>query len=385
MKIGIIPRASNTKSGGYQYSLSAVAALTSNSMHDYYFFINEHDLEIFSFVNGEKILIDSSENLLSRTCRIFSHYIKLKPPFGQYRSLNNIQLDILILLSPASLIGLQYKKRYIVPIHDLMHRYYPNYPENKYFNSIAKDLRFRMAATGAAFTIVDSEQSREDIFKFYGVSKERIKVIPFVPPPYIFENRQMPLIESTSLIRKFNLPSKFIFYPAQFWYHKNHIRLLHALKFIKDEYNEEINLVTVGTDRGVYKKFKIEARRLSVENQIYHLGYVDNKEIVALYKHAVALVFPSLFGPTNIPIVESILLSTPVVCSNLFAMPEQIGDGGLLFDPFNPEDIAEKIHRIWSSDILRKNMITNCRKISENITLEGYWQRWQETVEEALS
>lgn len=50
-------------------------------------------------------------------------------------------------------------------------------------------------------------------------------------------------------------------------------------------------------------------------------------------------------------------LGTSLMCSNLFSMPEQVGDAGLLFDPFNIEDMAEKIYRIWRDENLRQELI----------------------------
>jgi glycosyltransferase involved in cell wall biosynthesis len=93
---------------------------------------------------------------------------------------------------------------------------------------------------------------------------------------------------------------------------------------------------------------------------------------VALYKKAVALVSPSLFGPTNIPPLEAMILDTPVVCSNLFFMPQQVGDAGLLFDSFNVEDIAKKIYRIWVDKDSRQKLIKKGYNKVENLTFENY-------------
>ena len=121
-----------------------------------------------------------------------------------------------------------------------------------------------------------------------------------------------------------------------------------------------------------------------MEKQVFILGYLSEKEIVALYKTSIALVYPSLIGPTNIPILEAMVLGTPVLCSNLFSMPDQTGDAGLLFDPFNVNDMVEKIHRIWVDENLRQELIQKGYKKVKNMTLENFAMQWEKIIEEAL-
>ena len=126
-------------------------------------------------------------------------------------------------------------------------------------------------------------------------------------------------------------------------------------------------------------------KTLNMQNQILNLGYVTDIEVVALYKKAVALVFPSLFGPTNIPPLEAMVLGIPVVCSNLFSMPDQIGDAGLLFNPFDVKDMALKIHRIWTDEKLRSDLRKRGYKKVESLTLENYARQWEKIIVEAMS
>ena len=110
----------------------------------------------------------------------------------------------------------------------------------------------------------------------------------------------------------------------------------------------------------------------------------SEKEIVALYKKSIALIFPSLFGPTDIPCLEAMVLGVPIACSNLFEIPNQVGNAALLFNPFKTEDITEKIYRIWTNEKVRKELIENGKIMSKNITLENYAKNWGKTIEEAL-
>ena len=94
-----------------------------------------------------------------------------------------------------------------------------------------------------------------------------------------------------------------------------------------------------------------------LDKNVTILGFVSNENVTYLYKHAVGLVMPSYFGPTNIPPLEAMALGCPVAVSNKYAMPEQVGDAGLLFNPDSPEEIAACIKAMWLDDTLRQHMI----------------------------
>ncbi len=121
-----------------------------------------------------------------------------------------------------------------------------------------------------------------------------------------------------------------------------------------------------------------------MQDQVFHLGYVSDKEIVALYKRATALIYPSLAGPTNLPPIEAMILGTPVLCSNLFAMPEQVGAAGLLFDPFSIGDMAEKILRLWTDNSLRQQLVQRGYEQVKDLTQENYARQWETVIETAL-
>jgi glycosyltransferase involved in cell wall biosynthesis len=73
------------------------------------------------------------------------------------------------------------------------------------------------------------------------------------------------------------------------------------------------------------------------------LGYIDYEDIPYLYKMAQMLVMPTLFESVSIPIYEAFALGVPVCCSNVVALPEQVGDAALIFDPNDSADMAEKM------------------------------------------
>lgn len=386
MKIGILAVDRDSKKwGGYQYSLSVIHSLLTKDKyeHDYFICDNKPERFLCDTTKSELIFVPQAESLFVRIFKKIAIMLNLKFPFGMYKTIHKLKPDLLVIPKVAGLAGCYLKIPYITCIHDIMHKYYPAFPEYPAHVRIKRNFVYKKAAQNALFTVVDSEHGKEDLVRFYNIDRDKVEVIPFIPPPYVFKYKDMSVEEAEELILKFDLPDRYIFYPAQFWFHKNHIRLIKALFLIKEKCGEKISLVLVGTDKGYLNKVISLADDLRINDQIYYLGYVADREAVALYKKAIALIFPSLFGPTNIPIVEAMVLGTPIACSNLFAMPDQVDGAGILFNPFDEEDIAEKVYTIWRDSNLRDRLVEKEYEKSVNVTIESFANKWNEVINKA--
>ncbi len=89
----------------------------------------------------------------------------------------------------------------------------------------------------------------------------------------------------------------------------------------------------------------MRSERFGLQEKVRHLGYVEQDDLHSIYKLATALVMPSLFESVSIPIYEAFQVGTPVAASNILAIPEQVGDAGLLFDPKSVDSIKQAILR----------------------------------------
>jgi glycosyltransferase involved in cell wall biosynthesis len=390
-RIGILnPVRTVNLCGVFQYTMTLTEGLKNNSRHEYLLFYEDPEFKKFCVgsQNYKLAFIPPNENKFSKFARNVATLFKFEIPLlGKYRILKDHKLELLIRLVSFP-IGFRIKLPYLVVIYDVMHRYYPGFPEYSPAVRIIRDLFYRRAAKHSVFTIVDSYQSKEDLVRFYRIEEEKIKIIPYCPPWYVYKYKDMDESYIKEVINKYGIFERFIFYPAQFWHHKNHLRLIKALHLLRKEYKTVIPVVFTGSPRsdskGTYSQVMQLMDEANMQDQILNLGYLPEKDIVALYKKAATLVFPSLIGPTNIPPLEAMVLGTPVVCSNLFSMPEQVGEAGLLFDPFNVEDMAEKIYRIWTDENLRQNLIRKGYERVKNMTIENYAKQWENIIDEAL-
>jgi glycosyltransferase involved in cell wall biosynthesis len=181
---------------------------------------------------------------------------------------------------------------------------------------------------------------KTDIIRFFGVPEARTVVI--TAPPL----RQFLADESGAGLQavrtRLGLPEKFLFYPAQFWPHKNHLRLIEAFREVATEI-PDLKLVLTGKKRDEYQAVMEAVGKFGLSERVCHLGYVAQEELQAIYRLATALVMPSLFESVSIPIYEAFQVGTPVVASGILAIPEQVGDAGLLFEPTSVTSIKQAI------------------------------------------
>ena len=81
------------------------------------------------------------------------------------------------------------------------------------------------------------------------------------------------------------------------------------------------------------------------------------------YKNARALIFPSFFGPTNIPPLEAIACGCPMAVSNIYAMPDQVLDASIYFDPLSLDSLSKSIELLWTDDNLCSDLVLNGKKV----------------------
>lgn len=302
---------------------------------------------------------------------IFSRvYITYMTQLGEKLRKNRINA---IICTAQSVFIPNFNVKVIVPMHDLMHRYEPEFVE------VAKDferreLLFSSKAKYAWCVLTDSQVGRQQFLESYKdyIRNRRTHVVPlpFVVSKHIAECEE----------KKIDVPEKYIFYPAQFWQHKNHINLVKAIQLLVQDI-PDIQLILVGSEKNYMKIIKKYISEHGLEDKITIKGFVSDENITYLYKHAVGLIMPSYFGPTNIPPLEAMALGCPVAVSNKYAMPEQVGDAGLLFNPDSPEEIAGCIKKLWCDERLRQAMISKGYKRVEKWTEKEFGKKLQKIIE----
>ncbi len=178
---------------------------------------------------------------------------------------------------------------------------------------------------------------------------------------------------------RYQLPPKFILYPANPWPHKNHARLFAALRRLKDRHEIAIPIVLTGRlETTMPHQLQQIASAADIEEQVIDPGFVPDTHISALFRLARAMVMPSLYEGFGFPAIEAQLFGCPVACSDGTTFPEITGDGALLFDPYNKDAIADAIWQLWTDDSLCQRLIAAGH---ENTTRF----RWQTYASETIA
>lgn len=231
---------------------------------------------------------------------------------------------------------------YILGIFDLQHRLQPWFPEVSAGGQWEE--RERVLKEGiqrAALVTVGSPEAKEQLCHFYGIPKENVWVLPFPTPQKALDiaGGELALPPAADMRAKYGIRHDFLFYPAQFWSHKNHVNLFHALKRLKER-GRPISLVLTGADHGNRGHLESVAAMLGIGDLVHFCGFVPYEDILGFYRQAKALSYVSFFGPENLPPLEAMALECPVVLSDIPGAKALHGDVPVMVDPRDPDSIA---------------------------------------------
>ena len=351
-KIGLLAFGDKHGGGVYQYTQSIIDALKEDKTKEYIIFCNS-DGDRFDNYSLEVRKIDKPKsNLFEKVIRAMQHLLILRKPWFLTENELDVFSDIDMFLSPAisAYPHFYMNKPFVFTLHDMQERYYPEF-FSKYEN-ILRWLDNRALAKSADKIICESNFVKNDIVKFVGVNGDKINVIQSPPPEeflnYKFEDKKFDIVRA-----KYNLPQKYIYYPAQCWFHKNHVKLVEAFKVVSQKYND-IYLILTGSQQNNYQNLMKRIDELELNEKVKHLGYIDYEDLPYMYKMSQFLVMPTLFESVSIPIYEAFALEVAVCSSNVVALPEQVGDAGIIFDSHDIGDMAEKILMYLRDESLRQ-------------------------------
>jgi glycosyltransferase involved in cell wall biosynthesis len=331
IKLGVVALAGPDNGGTYQYTLSMLQALQHTSGFEITLYGDPGNPDFARLGYPIRPFAESRRQQLTALTAHKAH-IGLPDPF--------VSQDIL--LAPIYSLALLHTSRpFAYTLHDLQENYFP-----QNFSWWRRTWRYQVHSEllrRARRVICESSHVKMGIRRFFDIPEERIAVIAAPPLRQFFEDQtQSRLLAARNRLR---LPERFLFYPAQFWIHKNHLRLIEAFRQVVAEV-PDLHLVLTGKKRDEYDAVMNAIGKLGLGGQVHHLGYVEQDDLQAVYRLASALVMPSLFESVSIPIYEAFQVGTPVAASGILAIPEQVGDAGLLFDPESVSSIKQAILEI---------------------------------------
>lgn len=259
--------------------------------------------------------------------------MKICGPFE--KKLIQHKCDLVYFLTQSSSMEILQQTNYITTVFDLCHRDTPEFPEVRNFGEFqSRENHFRNNLSQAFVIITESERLSDLVARRYGVDRERCLAIPMSGSPYLTDNFST---EKDLVLKKYSLDEGYFFYPAQFWAHKNHIRILEALVQLKAE-GVLYKVIFVGGDKGNKEHIENFVSQHFLDEQVRFLGFVPAEDMRGLYEGSVAVVMPTYFGPTNLPPLEAWLLRRPLIYSS--HLKEHSGNAAITVDPDNARELA---------------------------------------------
>jgi len=241
-------------------------------------------------------------------------------------------------------------KTRLVTIHDVFHLACKN--SLPVIQRLYAQLLLYTATSRATLVLTVSDFSKKEISRFFAQTADKIVVVPCAIDPILF----CPQDVRVSLKQKPPLPSQFILYVGNVKPHKNLMNLLLALKALPD-----VNLVIVGKKSGFitgdHKIIDLLEQDVALKSRVFFTGFVNDADIVRLYNAAEIFVFPSFYEGFGLPPLEAQACGCPVIASNAASLPEVCSDSVLYCDPYDVDNIAEKISTLLRDKGLQQELI----------------------------
>jgi glycosyltransferase involved in cell wall biosynthesis len=227
--------------------------------------------------------------------------------------------------------------------HDFQHLHYPKY--FKYLKLKYRTIAFNLTVKKSTKIQASSYFIKRDIQKNYNINHKKITIIN----------------EGVSNKFKFSAikfkANDYIFFPAQLWFHKNHLMVLNSLKLIYEKYKINLKIILVGDKFDAYNNI-LNFIKKNKELNINYLGKVDFKKLLNLYKNCKLVISPSLYESSSIPILEACKIGRPVICSNIKPNEELSKKLKInIFKRNNSKHLLKILLKVWFNHRLIKSQI----------------------------
>ena len=228
------------------------------------------------------------------------------------------------------------------------------------------------AARGATLILTDSNASRSDIIARLGVPPDRVRTIYLAADPK-FTDRVNP-IDSTALRKNHDLPADYVLYLGGFDARKNIAAALQTYTWAQAALGDNYPLVIAGRLPDRHDAFfhdpRVIAKQIEVDDVVRCIGAVAEEDKVALYQQARAFLYPSIYEGFGLPALEALACGVPVVGSNAAAIPEIVGEAGMLVDPHDARAMAGALIAVCTDDALHADLSERALKQAAKFSWE---------------
>ncbi len=227
-----------------------------------------------------------------------------------------------------------------------------------------------------------SEYSKQDIASFYKISDAKIDNVSCG-----INGNFSPLSdeEKTATRKQFSDGKPYFFFVGSMHPRKNIKRLIEAYTLFRQKSNSNYKLLLAGSIWWSKSSMEEAYNTSPFKEDIIFTGRLSDDDLKKVLGSAFALSFVPIFEGFGLPIVEAFQSEIPVICSNTTSMPEVAGNAAVLIDPFNVEDIAAGMEKMFSNDVLRAELIQNGKVQKEKLPGDNTAILFWKSIERSLS
>lgn len=244
---------------------------------------------------------------------------------------------------------LKFKSKKIITVHDLIFMRYP-----KLYNPLDRKIyekKCKQSCRAADIIIAISEQTKNDLVIFFGISPSKIKVIyQAVDERFLKTNSNEEL---QRVKNKHNLPNNYLLFVSSIEERKNLQSILKALIDLPDQ-----KLVVVGKKTNFFNTIESYISENKIGNRVTFLDNVTNDDLPKIYALANIFIYPSLFEGFGIPIIEAIASKVPVITTKGSCFGEAGGKAAIYTTYGNIEELKQAIILLTENNVLRTQLIS---------------------------
>jgi len=213
----------------------------------------------------------------------------------------------------------------------------------------------RLAARRASAVVAVSENTAQDVRRFWGIPPERVKVIREGVEDFYRPVEDRGRLES--VLAKYGIKEPYLLYTGGFDPRKNIPNLLRSFRIFSARQPRGYRLVLCGETTAFERDLLRGIREEGLQESVVITGFVEREELPVLYSGAACSLYLSLYEGFGLPVLEAMACGCPVVASRAASLPEVLGDAGILVSPHDPEEAAAAVERICTDERLRAELV----------------------------
>lgn len=376
MNIGVDATCWQNKRGYGRHARSLLTALIKRDSENRYVLFVDSEEGLEAIPQGAEVHLVRSTTAPTAVAASSNGHRSAADMWRMAHSLSAANVDVLLFPTIYSYLPVVSRAKKITIIHDVIAEKYPTLTMPSRQSRLFWKTKVALGRWQADAVATVSDYSRRAIVEHFGMPAERVHVVGEASDP-IFRVLDNPRL--TSRLKSLGLTEtqRTVVYVGGFSPHKNLETLVSVFaKLAARPSFEDVRLVLVGEDKKeVFHSYagtiKRQIEELGLGGRAMFTGYLSDEELVVLLNLATVSVLPSLMEGFGLPAIEAAACGCPVIATKESPLPSLLGEGGLYFDPQQPEELEVALTRVLESATIRQRMGDAGHKAAGYLTWEA--------------